>query len=69
MLMQEQVPGGNNPLFTLLCCVQLCHATAWTGSCFFTGTSVILLLRNTLHAKFVCINNFHHALNNFKNIL
>jgi len=49
MLIQEQVPGGNNPLFRSLCHVQSCHTTAWTGSCFFTDISVMLLLRNTVH--------------------
>ena len=37
------------PIFTLLYDAQLCHATAWTSSCFFTDTSVIWLLHNTQH--------------------
>jgi hypothetical protein len=49
-MIQEQVPGGNNPLCILPCHVKLCHATARTGSCFFTDTSVILMLPNTVHA-------------------
>jgi hypothetical protein len=53
-----QALASLTPLFTLLYEVQLSHATAWPGSCLFTDTWVIRLLRN------VCINKFHHTLNN-----
>ena len=49
MLVQEQIPGENKLLCTFPYDVQLCHATLWTSSCFFTDASVMWLLHNTLH--------------------
>jgi hypothetical protein len=49
MLIQEQIPGENNPLFTLLYDTKLHHTTTWPGSCFFTNIADIWLPCNTLH--------------------
>jgi hypothetical protein len=48
-LIQEQIPGENISLFTLVYDVKLRHASARTGSCSFTDIPVILLLQYTAH--------------------
>jgi hypothetical protein len=49
-LIQEQIPGENNPLFILLYDLQSRYVTAWTGYWFFTDTTVLKLPCNTVAA-------------------